>query len=267
MTCMCKKIVIDLSYCSKNRNKIIMIRSNSPKNTWLIYISVFTCLISILVFGYFLFQSSKVQNEALASSYSAEQVVLAVNQQRIKNQLSALTLNTKLSKSAQAKADDMSAKSYFSHKSPSDKKWSDFIKEVNYDYIIAGENLANGFDTVPKMVDAWMNSPSHRENILNKEVLETGIGISYGKLDNKPTIFVAQHFGKLDTTTTAKPVAVQSSKSTKASQVSSKAQVSSSIPSSASSSSIKPVVVETKPKEVPKPNSLSELLTLPPQKL
>jgi uncharacterized protein YkwD len=141
--------------------------------------------------------SSYSQNEALANSYTREQVMSAVNKERTTRGLPPLIQNIKLDSSAQAKADDMANLGYFSHISPTNKKWSDFIKEADYDYIIAGENLANGFDTIDQMVQAWMNSPSHRENILNKDVQDTGIGISYGKLDGKPTIFVAQHFGKL----------------------------------------------------------------------
>ncbi len=168
------------------------------KNQLLLLVSGIACLISVVVFSFFLTQTTKTQNIALASSYSKEQVLSAVNQERTKKQLPVLKLNTKLNNSAQAKAEDMANYKvpYFSHVSPSGKKWSDFIKESSYEYIIAGENLANGFESVSKMVEAWMNSPSHRENILNKEVEETGIGISYGKLDDRPTIFVVQHFGK-----------------------------------------------------------------------
>ena len=92
---------------------------------------------------------------------------------------------------------DMVENAYFSHISPIDgRKWSDFIKESEYDYEIAGENLANGFNDVETMVVSWMNSPSHRENIVNQKVNETGVGIAQGTLDGFPTTFVVQMFGK-----------------------------------------------------------------------
>ena len=176
-----------------------MTYKNTVTKYWLLFISLAACVVSITVFSYMLVASSYSQNEALANSFTREQVITAVNKQRLSKKLPALIQNTKLNKSAQAKADDMAnpEHSYFSHISPKNKKWSAFIKEADYDYNVAGENLANGYDNIEDMITAWMNSPSHRENIINKDVDETGIGIAYGKLGNKPTVFVTQHFGKL----------------------------------------------------------------------
>ena len=163
-----------------------------------ITISLISCIISVMVFVYVLSQTSNIRSESFATSFTREQVITAINKERVKNALPPLIQNKKLSLSAQSKTDDMAnpEQSYFSHISPSNKRWSDFIKETNYDYAIAGENLANGFESIVDMIDAWMNSPTHRENILNSEVVETGIGITLGKLDDTPTIFVSQHFGK-----------------------------------------------------------------------
>jgi len=97
------------------------------------------------------------------------------------------------------KVEDMTANGYFAHISPVDgKKWSTFIRNSGYNYIEAGENLANGFDNTPDLVNAWMNSPTHRDNILNPNVDETGLAVKSGYLDGFPTIFVAQSFGKID---------------------------------------------------------------------
>jgi uncharacterized protein YkwD len=168
------------------------------KKYWLMSVSLAASMASVVVFSYLLVVGSQNQNQAFANSYTREQIVTAVNKERLKLGLPPLLQDTKLNKSAQAKSDDMvnSNPSYFSHISPSNKKWSDFILEYGYDYSVAGENLANGYDLVSKMVIAWMNSPSHKENILNKDIVDTGIGISYGKLNQKPSIFVTQHFGK-----------------------------------------------------------------------
>ena len=162
-----------------------------------IIIAVLSCFLSFAVFMSFLFQNSNLQKEAKASSYNDQMVIVAVNQERIKFDLAPLIINEKLTKAAQNKANDMNKNNYFSHVSPiNGKKWSGFIKESEYSYKIAGENLANGFDDVPNMVNSWMKSPSHRENILNNQVVETGVGISFGKLNGYPTIFVSQMFGK-----------------------------------------------------------------------
>lgn len=171
----------------------------SIKNLWLVVATglAFTC--SLGVFVYFISSNNFTSDTAEASTYNEDQVIVAVNKRRIDNGLPQLIVNEKLSKAAYAKAKHMHDNEYFSHIDPkSGKKWSDFIKDQDYDYVVAGENLANGFYDVQTMVQAWIDSPTHRENIMNTSVDETGIGISYGKLDGNPTIFVVQMFGKLE---------------------------------------------------------------------
>ncbi len=185
------------------------------KNLWSIILAGLTCFLTFAVFIFFLFQNSNFQKEAKASSYNDQMVIAAVNQERIKFDLPPLIVNEKLSKAAQNKALDMNKNNYFSHVSPVDgKKWSNFIKESGYNYKIAGENLANGFDDVPSMVRSWMKSPSHRENILNPNVSETGVGVVFGKLNNYPTIFVAQSFGEPNEEKERKPEKVENKSET-----------------------------------------------------
>lgn len=166
------------------------------RQSWLFKASAVACMLSLMVFSYLLIISSSRGDNALANSYTAQQVIVAVNEQRKAFNLKPLIVNSMLMNGAQAKANDMTKGSYFSHVSPIDgKKWSAFVRESGYEYIEAGENLANGFDSVDAMVQAWMDSPTHRENILNPGFEETGLGISFGKLEGYPTIFVAQNFG------------------------------------------------------------------------
>jgi len=167
------------------------------KNFWLIIVSALTFVLSLAVFVFFLTTNTGAVEEAKASSYNTDQIIIAVNKERKKENLPELKINQKLMNASQKKADHMSEYSYFSHiHKESGKKWSDFIKESGYSYSVAGENLANGFYDINGMVQAWMKSPSHKENILNSEVRETGVGVSYGTLDGNPTIFVVQEFGK-----------------------------------------------------------------------
>jgi len=151
---------------------------------------------------------------AFAGNYTAEEVVVAVNQERTKKNLPELKQNPKLMEAARNKVDDMILNNYFAHISPVDgKKWSSFIRNSGYDYIEAGENLANGFDNTSDLVTAWMNSPTHRDNILNPNVDEAGMAVKSGFLDGYPTIFVAQTFGKREvpeTTTITKTETVKS---------------------------------------------------------
>jgi uncharacterized protein YkwD len=133
---------------------------------------------------------------SLADNFSSDTVFELINKERTSKNLQPLSKNFNLQESANAKALDMSNTNYFSHISPSGKKWSQFIVDQKYDYSIAGENLAKDYSNPKTMVEAWMNSPSHKENILNNQVTETGIAVLNGKLDNKPTRFVVQVFGK-----------------------------------------------------------------------
>ena len=168
-------------------------------NKWLFWLTALACILALTVFSLLLFQSSQSTKLAKASGYSSDQIVVAVNQERIKNNLQPLLTNAQLNTAAAAKVKDMAGKNYFSHISPVDgRKWSSFIKESGYVYVEAGENLANGYDSVESMVKAWMNSPTHRDNILNSNFVETGMGMEYGTLNDYPTIFVAQAFGKRD---------------------------------------------------------------------
>jgi uncharacterized protein YkwD len=125
-----------------------------------------------------------------------EQIVLATNNERINAGLAPLKDNNLLSTAAQKKAEDMVSAQYFSHIRPTDSyKWSDFIDEQKYDYRFAGENLAKGYTSVDMMVKAWMNSPSHKENILSADFAETGVGFAFKPSDAGDVLYVAQMFG------------------------------------------------------------------------
>jgi uncharacterized protein YkwD len=165
---------------------------------WLLSgIAAFLC--SIAVFTFLLFQQLQTVSytQALDIPYTADQVVILVNQERTKNGLPPLKINPLLTRAAQNKNQHMIEYNYFSHVSPKDgKKWSDFIKEVKYNYVEAGENLANGFLVASDMVEAWMNSPTHKANILAEGYKETGVAVNKGKLNGRETIFVTQMFGR-----------------------------------------------------------------------
>ncbi len=132
---------------------------------------------------------------AEASVISSETVLSLTNSARTENSLSELKMSGLLSKAAQNKADDMLAKQYFSHNTPEGNTPWTFIKTVGYSYTTAGENLAIDFSDAESVQTAWMNSPGHRANILNKNFKEIGIGIAKGMFDNHQTTIVVQMFG------------------------------------------------------------------------
>ncbi|MEK7068341.1 MAG: CAP domain-containing protein [Patescibacteria group bacterium] len=100
-----------------------------------------------------------------------------------------------LTAAAHAKAADMAAKDYFAHVGPDGKVPWAWLHEVGYDYRLAGENLAVRFVDSRDVVDAWMNSPSHRANIIKQGYTEIGVGVASGHYKGEPAVYVVQYFG------------------------------------------------------------------------
>ncbi|MDP2788463.1 MAG: CAP domain-containing protein [bacterium] len=117
------------------------------------------------------------------------------NEERAQNNSAPLTTNKLLQKAAQLKAEDMATRGYFAHTSPDGKTPWYWLDQVGYRYTYAGENLAVNFFESEDVSKAWMNSPSHRTNIVKKNYTEIGIGVANGKYEGKRTVFVAQFFG------------------------------------------------------------------------
>jgi len=130
-----------------------------------------------------------------SSEITAQKVLDQTNSRRQQAGLAPLRLNQTLSQSATAKADNMFAENYWAHNSPSGKTPWDFFKAAHYQYSVAGENLAKDFYDTDSMMRAWMNSPTHKANIVNTKYQEIGIGVVNGVLHGVKTTLVVQHFG------------------------------------------------------------------------
>lgn len=121
-------------------------------------------------------------------------IVAFTNIERARNELNSLTENSVLNAAAQAKANDMAAKGYFSHTGPGGElPWSWFVA-AGYDYRYAGENLAVRFSDSREVVNAWMASPTHKANIVKSQYTEIGIGVADGTYQGQPVTFVVQFF-------------------------------------------------------------------------
>jgi len=145
--------------------------------------------IVLAVFSFFSF------NSALASEITENKVIELVNKARVEYGVEPLTPNEKLTKAAGDKAEDMVKNGYFSHTSPKGATpWVWFDKN-NYDYKYAGENLAMDFLTSESQQKAWMESETHRKNILNPEFQEVGVAVKQGLINGKITIITVQEFG------------------------------------------------------------------------
>lgn len=158
-------------------------------------VSVLSAIVIILVvlaqFHQYIFL--KISHK-ISGSIINSMVVDITNQERQAVGLGDLKINEALRKAAQAKAQDMAEKSYFAHNSPDGKNPWYWIDQTGYTYKSAGENLAVNFDYSKDVVDAWMNSPTHRANIVKAKYQEIGIGIAEGFYQGRPTVFVVQMF-------------------------------------------------------------------------
>ena len=146
-----------------------------------------------------------------ATDVKISDLLTYTNALREKNGLSDLTLNDNLSKAAKAKAADMFKDDYWAHTSPSGKEPWDFITGFGYDYIFAGENLAVDFSKSKDVVDAWNNSPSHRDNLLSPKYNEIGFAVVDGELQGRKTTLIVQMFGyqRLENAVATLPQAVK----------------------------------------------------------
>lgn len=118
-----------------------------------------------------------------STGISAEEskMVNLVNQARISQGIKPLTVNSQLVNLARKKSQDMVAKNYFSHNSPTYGSPFDMIKNAGITYRTAGENLA-GAAITESAHQNLMNSSGHRANILNPSFTEIGIGIASGSI-------------------------------------------------------------------------------------
>jgi len=135
---------------------------------------------------------------AYATSMSLDGLLNATNSQRQAGGLETLQSDKQLTAAAQAKANDMAARDYWSHTTPEgDEPWT-FVKKQGYSYSKAGENLAYGFNSSNDTINGWMNSPSHRSNMLEANYQQVGFGFANTKNydGNGPATVVVAMYGE-----------------------------------------------------------------------
>jgi uncharacterized protein YkwD len=138
---------------------------------------------------------------SVSPSALAQQILDLTNQQRAANGLTPLALSGQLTAGADLHSQDMASlvpivghDAAMSHtlvggQAPTLSARADV---VGYSYSYLGENIAYGYGTAQAVMDAWMNSPGHRANILNPYYTEIGIAVAYAA-DGTP--YLTQFFG------------------------------------------------------------------------
>lgn len=163
---------------------------NSKFSRFIFYVSILFCI--SLVFQCFVFGASNVSDaktivnvDGVALSEEEEEVLNLINEQRKQYGLPELKAYGELQRVAKLKAQDLVNNKYFSHTSPTLGTPFEMLQEEGVIYKYAGENLA-GNETGVKAVNAWMNSPAHKDNILDSDYEYTGIAVVdsevYGKV-------------------------------------------------------------------------------------
>lgn len=156
-----------------------------------IYVLLFILLqVSFSIIGY-----AKPGVLGITSNVNQKLLIELTNQERQKAGLPLLRENAFLDAAAKAKAENMFKENYWAHFAPSGKTPWDFITTFGYKFVYAGENLAKSFYNSEDVVEAWMNSPTHKENIVNSKYQDIGIAVVEGELNGQKTTLVVQMFG------------------------------------------------------------------------
>ncbi len=130
-----------------------------------------------------------------ASPLDAHTIIQFTNEQRELHGLPALFENQLLALAAKNHAQDMAKQQYFAHTNTQDKRFSSWIRDTGYSYTHVGENLAMDFVTSEGVLDGWMESESHRANLLHESYTEIGIAVQESIINNRQTVVVVQIFG------------------------------------------------------------------------
>lgn len=130
-------------------------------------------------------RSNDADQQGDFSQQVATEVIKLTNEQRSQHGLPALSEDTQLDSLAGGRSSDMLQNNYFSHTSKNGQSPSDVLHGAGYQYRGMGENIhmmvGYGTDvqqTAQKIVNDWMNSPEHRENILNSSFTTIGVGVA-----------------------------------------------------------------------------------------
>jgi hypothetical protein len=171
-------------------------------------ILVISLLLLGLQLGFIFVPRTGVGILGYAANISIEEVIRLTNEKRAAAGLAPLEFNGQLAEAAKAKGNDMIARDYWAHVAPDGTEPWKFFRDVGYKYRYAGENLARDFSDASSAVNAWMASPSHKENLMSPKYKEIGVAVVEGDLSGSDTTIIVQLFGsKLADTVPAVPIA------------------------------------------------------------
>ena len=122
-----------------------------------------------------------------AADITRESVIAEMNSYRAAKGLPPLREDTRLIRAADERMRDMEELAYWAHVSPDGRSPFLLLRPLGYEYQSAGENLASGFDTAELLVQAWMESRGHRDNIMSPMYQDCGVAIIEGSTTGRAT--------------------------------------------------------------------------------
>jgi uncharacterized protein YkwD len=115
-----------------------------------------------------------------SNEITTENVIRLMNDYRSQEGLLPLHGETRLALAAGDRMRHMEEESYWAHESPDGMTPFVWVRAREYNFQMAGENLASGFETARLLVQSWMESPGHRANIMSEDYEDCGIAIIDG---------------------------------------------------------------------------------------
>ena len=158
-------------------------------------------IVAMLILVLLSFTAANIQtliwmtSDWMVSTILPSVIVDLTNEERTDLAVGPLVRSSTLDAAAKQKAEHMAKNQYFAHYSPDGVSPWYWFDQVGYNYLHAGENLAIHFSDSGEVIEAWMNSPSHRANIANGNYQEIGVGTARGTYEGFDTIYVVQLFG------------------------------------------------------------------------
>lgn len=139
--------------------------------------------------------AQQVYAKADGDALTPNNIMFETNAYRASQNLPKLATSELLNKAACLKLDDMVANNYWSHDKPDGTTPWTFIEAAGYNYTAAGENLAFGQLTTTQVMNDWINSPKHKENLVNTHWKEQGVCVKFVQFQEREVFLMVHHFG------------------------------------------------------------------------
>jgi len=187
---------MDKGFFCRIKNMLIPCRLNKYKprflnGRFLFYYAIFLLILKLVIIPFLFY----LPHTAFFADLTKIGLFELANASRQDLGFQPLRENQVLNNAAYLKAKDMLEKGYFAHYSPEGITPWHWLDRSGYYYNAAGENLAIGFLESEQVHKAWMDSPSHKKNILNPNYQEMGIAVLRGSFQGRETALVVQFFG------------------------------------------------------------------------